>query len=123
VYHQELSTKRLSSEDCLTDPSDAIEPIAPEDARTRLDAAILAQLGEGWDDPDDGWIVISSHDYMARLTKGRENIDFYVDLLGNVEVKRSAISPAQDVGRLIAWMVLGASILLALAVARAAGWL
>jgi hypothetical protein len=107
----------------LTDPSDAIEPIAPEAARARLDAAILAQLGEGWDDADDGWIVISRHDYMARLTKGRENVDFYVDLLGNVEVKRSAISPAQDVGRLIAWMVLGASILLALAVARAAGWL
>jgi len=106
----------------LTEQIDAIEPIAPEDARARLDAAIHQTLGEGWDDEDDGWIVISQHDYMARLTRGRENIDFYVDLLGNVEVKRSPISPAQDVGRLVAWAVLGASILLALAVARAAGW-
>jgi hypothetical protein len=106
----------------LTDQFDAIEPIAPEEARARLESAIREHLGEGWDDEDDGWIVISRHDYMARLTRGRENVDFYVDLLGNVEVKRSPISAAQDVGRLVAWAVLGASILLALAVARAAGW-
>lgn len=106
----------------MTDTPPLIEPIAPEEARARLDAAIHETLGEGWDDEDDGWIVISRHDYMARLTRGRENVDFYVDLLGNVEVKRSPISPAQDVGRLVAWAVLGASLLLALAVARAAGW-
>lgn len=99
------------------------EPIAPEVARSRLDSAIREHLGDEWDDEDDGWIVISRHDYMARLTRGRENVDFYVDLLGNVDIKRSPISPAQDVGRLILWMVVGASLLLALALARAAGWI
>jgi hypothetical protein len=104
----------------MTDP---IEPIAPQAARERLEAAIREHLGDDWDDEDEGWIVISRHDYMARLTKGRTNIDFYVDLLGHVEIRRSPISPAQDVGRLVAWVVLGASLLLALMLARVAGWL
>lgn len=103
--------------------TDAIEPISPDEARAKLDAAIIAQLGVDWDDEDTGWVVVSRHDYMARLTKGRINLDFYVDLLGNVEIKRSEINAGQDVGRLIAWSLLILSIIIALMLARIAGWL
>ncbi len=102
---------------------DEIEPISPEAARVLLDDAIRQQLGDDWDDPDEGWVVVSRHDYMARLTKGRVNVDFYVDLLGQVEIKRSAINAGQDAGRLAAWALLIVSLVIALMLARIVGWL
>jgi len=50
-------------------------------------------------------------------------VDFYVDLLGNVTTEEGEISPAQDSGRLVAWLLLGLAFLLALALASALGWL
>lgn len=100
-----------------------IEPIAPEAARAILEGAIAEQLGDDWRDEDDGWMIVSMHDYMARLTRGRVNVDFYVDLLGNVEIKRSQISPAQDAGRLVALTLLALSIAIALMIAHFVGWL
>ncbi len=58
---------------------------------------------------------------MARLTRGDRNLDVRVDLLGEVEVKESALTPLQDSGRLVAWMLLLTSLLLALAIAAALG--
>ncbi|MCL4248170.1 MAG: hypothetical protein KJ065_08490 [Anaerolineae bacterium] len=103
--------------------TDEIEPIAPEAARAVLERAIAETLGDDWRDEDDGWMIISMHDYMARLTRGRVNVDFYVDLLGNVEIKRSPISPAQDAGRMVALTLLALSIAIALMIARIVGWL
>lgn len=100
-----------------------VEPISPEQARLILNAAIRERLGEDWDREHDGWTLITGHDFMARLTKGRTNIDFYVDLLGKVTVVEREISPAQDMGRLYAWMFLSGSILIALVLARLAGYL
>ncbi len=96
--------------------SEQIEPIAPEDARQRLEAAIAPYLAAGWS-------VRAEHDYMARLTRRRHRVDFYVDLLGNVTTEEGEISPAQDSGRLVAWLLLGLAFLLALALASALGWL
>jgi hypothetical protein len=103
--------------------TETTEPIAPEKARQILEATIRAELGDHWDDEETGWLVVSRHDYMARLNRGRVNIDFYVDLLGNIDIQRSEINAGQDVGRLIAWTLLILSVIIALMVARLVGWL
>lgn len=102
---------------------DKVEPIAPEQARQILEAAVRERLGDNWQDEDSGWAVVTSHAYMARLTRGRTNIDFYVDLLGAVTVEVKEISPVQDSGRLIAWLLLLLSLAIAFLVARIAGLL
>ncbi|GIL09399.1 MAG: hypothetical protein BroJett033_9100 [Chloroflexota bacterium] len=102
---------------------DKVEPIAPEQARQILEAAVRERLGDNWQDEDSGWAVVTSHAYMARLTRGRTNMDFYVDLLGAVTVEVKEISPVQDSGRLIAWLLLLLSLAIAFLVARIAGLL
>ncbi|MBC7869383.1 MAG: hypothetical protein H7Y09_00980 [Chitinophagaceae bacterium] len=100
-----------------------VETISADEARALLSAAIRERLGQDWDDEQDGWAKVTGHDYMVRLTKGRKNVDFYVDLLGNVTIEEKEINSAQDAGRLVAWMLLLASVLIALAMARLAGYL
>lgn len=100
-----------------------VEPIAPEQARAILDQAMRERLGDDWEDEESGWILISGHDYMARVTRGRVNVDFYVDLLGNITVTEKTISPAQDSGRALAWLLLMVSLGIAFLLARAVGWL
>lgn len=97
--------------------------IPPEEARAILEAAIRERLGDDWQDEEDGWVRLSGHDYMARLTRGRTNLDFYVDLLGNVTVEEKPISPGQDTGRLFAWMFLLLALVIALLLARIVGFL
>lgn len=86
-------------------------PISGDDARQRLQAAIVERLGTAWDDPETGWAVISRHDFMARLTNGKRVIDFYVDLLGDVRVEEKPPS-TEDRGRIIA-ALLGVIIIMA----------
>jgi hypothetical protein len=97
--------------------------IPPEQARALLDEAMRQRLGDDWQDDEDGWLLVTGHDYMARVTKGRVNIDFYVDLLGNVTVEEKPIGPGQESGRILAWMILGLSLAIALLIARIVGWL
>ncbi len=104
----------------MTEP---IEPIPPEQARAILEGAMRERLGDDWQSDEGGWTLVTGHDYMARVTRDRANVDFYVDLLGKVHVETSEINPAQDSGRLIAWMLLGVSLGVALMIARAVGWL
>lgn len=104
----------------MTEP---IEPIPADEARVRLERAIAERLGDDWQDEASGWVLVSGHDYMARLNHGRVNVDFYVDLLGEVTVETSEINPAQDSGRLVAVMLLLVSVGIAVMLARAVGWL
>lgn len=104
----------------MTDP---IEPIPPEQAREILEAAMRKRLGDDWRDEESGWQWVTGHDYMARVTRGRKNVDFYVDLLGEVTISEGEINAAQDSGRLIAWTLLGLSLAIAFLVARIAGWM
>jgi hypothetical protein len=113
----------LTSEIIMTDDQQPIEPIAPDAARALLDAAMRERLGADWEDEDSGWQLVTGHDFMARVTRGRINVDFYVDLLGEVTVKESAINPAQDSGRMLAWTLLLLSLAIAFLLARAVGWL
>ena len=101
--------------------TDEIEPISPDEAHAILYAAIRERLGEHWDDEEEGWTMVTGHDYMARMTKGNVNVDFYVDLLGKVTIEEKGISPAQASGRLLAWMFLLGSLFVALILARIAG--
>lgn len=103
-------------------PSGEIEPISAEAARALLYSAIRERLGEHWNDEESGWRMVSGHDYMARLTRGTRNVDFMVDLLGHVTVEEKAIGPAQVQGRLNAWLLLGASLLLAMLLAYLSGF-
>lgn len=112
----------MSDRSDVTPPAE-VDPISAEQARTLLYAAIRDRLGEHWNDEESGWRMVTGHDYMARLTRGRRNIDFMVDLLGNVTVEEKPIGPAQMQGRLYAWLLLGASMILALLLAYLAGFL
>jgi hypothetical protein len=103
--------------------TDEIEPISPEQAKAILENAIREQLGDDWEDEDTGWVRVTGHDYMARLTRGRTNLDFYVDLLGNVSIHKSELNPAQASGRLIALVVLLACVGVAIMMAHVIGWL
>ncbi len=120
-------SERVEPEEAPEEPKAAelpsIEPIAPELARAILDRAIAERLGPDWQDEDSGWLLVTGHDYMARLTKGSRNVDFYVDLLGQVTIEERAINPAQASGRLIAWTLLLLSLAIAYLLARAIGWL
>jgi hypothetical protein len=102
--------------------SDSIEPIPPEQARAILDQAMRERLGDDWEDESSGWQLVTGHDYMARVTRRDKNVDFYVDLLGNVKVEEKQINPAQASGRLVAWVLLLISLGVAYMLARAVGW-
>ncbi|MBL8133977.1 MAG: hypothetical protein JNL42_19100 [Anaerolineae bacterium] len=107
----------------MSETRETIEPISGEQARAILEAAIAERLGAHWRDEDSGWQLVTGHDFMARLTRGRVNVDFYVDLLGQVTVQQSEITGAQDSGRLIAWVFLLLSLGIAFLMARIVGWL
>lgn len=92
--------------------------ISPQQARQSLDDAIRRKLGEDW---REHWDIISGHDFMCRLTNGDQNIDFYVDLLGNVTIEEKGQDVTHNAGRIAAWLVLGVSLLLAYTIARIAG--
>lgn len=98
--------------------ADEIEPISPERAQEILDAAIRERLGDNWDDEDSGWTKVTGHNYMARVTRGRTNLDFYVDLLGSVTVEQTNSAPLLETGRLMLVMLIGLSIVIAFLIVR-----
>ena len=107
----------------MTEPSPTPDPIPPDQARAALDRAMAERLGPDWQDEGSGWLFVTGNDYMARVTRGPINIDFLVDLLGNVTVEEKPLTPAQTSGRLIAWTLLLLSLGIVYLVARALGWI
>ena len=99
------------------------EPIPPEQARLALDRAMAERLGPGWQEEGSGWLLVTGNDYMARVTRGSINLDFMVDLLGNVTIEEKPLNPAQTSGRLIAWTLLLLALGIIYLIARALGWL
>lgn len=90
-----------------------LDPIPSAKAREILEAAIRQRLGDEWDDEETGWTKVTGHDYMARLTRGRVSLDFYVDLLGKVNVEQTTSAPALETGRLLLLIMIGLSIVIA----------
>lgn len=107
----------------MTDSPTPPEPISPEDARRALDRAMAERLGPDWQEEGSGWLLVTGNDYMARVTRGNFNLDFMVDLLGNVTIEERPLSPAQTSGRLIAWTLLLLALGIAYLAARALGWI
>ncbi len=102
---------------------DELDPIPAEQAREILHAAIREKLGDNWDDEETGWVVITGHDYMARLTRGRTNVDFYVDLLGNVRVEQTESTGLRSNAGTILLVLLALSLVIAFLIVRiASGW-
>ncbi len=101
--------------------AEELDPIPPEQAREILENAIRQRLGDDWEDEETGWARVTGHDYMVRLTRGSTNLDFYVDLLGNVTVEQSNLSTAQTTGRLVLFILLGLSLVIAFLIVRIAG--
>jgi hypothetical protein len=91
-----------------------IEPVGPDEAEAILEAALQPYLA-------GDWRVIDRGPYAARLTRGLRNLDLRVDLLGQVETEESGLTPLQDSGRLIAWTLLLAALLIVLALSAALG--
>lgn len=98
-----------------------LKTISPDEAQARLDHAIRQHLGDDWEDPRYRWIIVSSHNYMARLTDGKRIIDFYVDLLGQITIDERASVTDTDNTRYTIAFVLGASLFVAYLIARFAG--
>lgn len=105
------------------EPINAPEPIAPAEARAALDRAMSARLGPGWQEEGSGWLLVTGNDYMARVTRGSVNIDFLVDLLGEVSIEEKPLNPAQSSGRLIAWTLMLLALAIVYLLARALGWM
>lgn len=93
-----------------------IEPISPAAAKAILDDALQPYL-------DDDWHVLDRGAYVARLTKGTRNLDFQVDLLGEVAITETELTPLQESGRLIAWALLIATLLVVLTLASVLGFI
>jgi hypothetical protein len=106
----------------MTDTPAPPDPIPPEQARAILDHAMAERLGADWQDEGSGWLLVTGNDYFARVTRGAINIDFMVDLLGQVTVEEKPLSPAQTSGRLIAWTLLLLALAIVYLLAKALGW-
>ncbi|NDJ63006.1 MAG: hypothetical protein GYB67_17940 [Chloroflexi bacterium] len=119
----EAAAIAAAESEAAAETAPAVEPIDPAQARAILDAAMDDLLGDDWQAEDSGWQLVTGHDYMARVTKGGINVDFYVDLLGEVTIEKRHLNPAQTSGRLLAWIILLLALGIAFLMARAVGWL
>ena len=90
----------------------------PEEQRSAIEAKILEHLGENW---KKDWLVVHDANELVRLHQGKINLDFQADLLAEVEIIEREANPLQLSGRSIAYMILGASLFVALAIATIAG--
>lgn len=103
-------------------PHEEPDVIPAEEAKKLLKTAIAEHLGDNWNDADKGWRVVTNHDYMARLNKGRVNIDFYVNYFdGSVTIERSGVNAGQEAGGITAVILLVLVVLFALVAARVLG--
>ena len=97
--------------------SNEIEIITPDQAEEILRPEIEKLVAEGWR-------VVRRPLYGVRLARERDLLDLRVDLLGVIERTEGInFSYGPDIGRLVAWMLLITSLLLALTLASALGWL
>ena len=91
-----------------------IEPIQPAEAQEILEKALVPYL-------EDEWKVIDRGPFAARLTRDTRNLDVRIGVLGEVTTEESDLTPLQDTGRLVAWALLIAALMVALALSSALG--
>jgi hypothetical protein len=123
--HSERSRDMLSSEVIMlpeNEPNPTVEhpaepdidPISPEEAEAIMEAALEPYLA-------DGWLIVDRTSYATRLTRGMSNLDVRIDLLGQTQIEESNLTPLQNSGRLVAWVLLLAALLVMLALSSALG--
>ena len=92
-----------------------VEIVTPEQAEDLLRPEVEKLVKEGWR-------IVSKPLYGVRFVKEHDILDLRVDLLGNIEREtKLSLFTGADTGRLIAWVLLLASILVTLALASALG--
>lgn len=92
-----------------------VEIITPEEAEVILQPEVEKLVNEGWR-------VVHQSSFAARLVKERDLIDLRVDLLGQLEKKQGVtLLYGPEIGRIVAWVLLLSSLLVALALASALG--
>lgn len=94
--------------------------VEPKEAKAAIEAAIVERLGENWRDEIE-WLIVHESDYLIRMNRDTVNLDFQADLLGEVTITEGEAHASQLSGRFTAWLVLGGSMLIALAIAVIAG--
>ena len=94
--------------------SDEVQIVEPDEAAAILEPVVSELEAEGW-------VIIVQHDYMARLTRGRRNLDLEVDLLGELHREEKPLSLVQESGQIVAILLVLVSILAAISVASALG--
>lgn len=109
-----LSDNRSDPGMNTTEPPPDVDLIDAAQAEAILKATIEPYLAEGWH-------LLHEDAYSARLTHGMRNLDVRVDLLGEVTVEETELTPLQESGRLMAWMILMAMLLVAMALFSALG--
>lgn len=93
-----------------------VDVVEPDEARQLLDDALAPYLA-------DGWTVLDRHDFMARLNRGEQNLEFYVGLTGEITIDEKPLSLIQSSGRVVAWLLLLLTFLIVVGIASILGWL
>jgi hypothetical protein len=94
--------------------NDEVQIVEPDDAAAIINP-VIAELEA------EGWVVIVQNDYMARLTRGRRNLDLEVSLLGELHQEEKPLSLVQESGQMVAILLVLVSILAAISAASALG--
>ena len=95
--------------------SEEVQIVEPDEAAAIINP-VIAELEA------EGWVVIVQNDYMARLTRGRRNLDLEVSLLGELHREEKPLSLVQESGQMVAILLVLISILAAISAASALGW-
>lgn len=96
--------------------NEEVEIVEPDEAREILDQTLAPYL-------EDEWRLLDCDDYTAHLNKGKRNLHVRVGWLGEVEIEESDLHVTQTNGRLVAWILLIATLLVVYALASALGLL
>lgn len=94
----------------MSDQSQEIDVVQPSQAAAILEPK-LKELQE------EGWVVLVQTDYMARLTRGKINLDVRVDLLGNLILEEKPLTLVQESGQLVALLLVMVLLFLAFTLA------
>lgn len=91
------------------------EIVTPDEAEAILRPEVEQLVAEGWR-------VVSKPLYGVRLERERDVVDLRVDLLGNViRENKIKLFTGADTGRIVAWVLLIATLLVVLTLASVLG--
>lgn len=112
-----MTNDSSSSQPNLIPNQEGVDFLTPEQADPILEAVAQTYRDEGWQD-------VRWANYMIRLRREDRILDIQVDLQGEITTEeKPAVQTAAEVGRLIAWVILLAALVLSLTLASVLGFL